>query len=148
FFLPNNTLIAVVGDIDKEEIKAKIEQSFASWQPRPDFRLPAVPEIARQTSPHKIFITKEKEQVNIYIGHLGVKRNNPDYYALVVMDTILGSSPGFTSRIPRVLRDEQGLAYTTFSNISGSSGLDPGRFIAYIGTSPENMERATTGILT
>ncbi|KAF0240884.1 MAG: putative Zn-dependent peptidase [bacterium] len=45
------------------------------------------------------------------------------------------------------MRDEQGLAYTTFSNIAGSSGLDPGRFIAYIGTSPENMELALTGIM-
>src|SRR5262249_42568903 len=68
------------------------------------------------------------------------------YYKLVVMDTILGSSPGFTSRIPRILRDEQGLAYTTFSNITSSAGLDPGRFIAYIGTAPENLERAIGGL--
>jgi len=64
------------------------------------------------------------------------------------MDTILGSSPGFTSRIPRILRDEQGLCYSTFSNIASSAGQDPGRFIAYIGTSPENMVHATDSILT
>lgn len=148
YFVPNNMLMAIVGDIDKQEIIAKVEQAFAHWQPRANFALPTVPEVTRQTQPIKRFITKQKEQVNIYIGHLGVKRDNPDYYALVVMDTILGSSPGFTSRIPRILRDEQGLAYNTYSNIAGSSGLDPGRFIAFIGTSPENMERATTGILT
>jgi zinc protease len=62
------------------------------------------------------------------------------------MDTILGSSPGFTSRIPRILRDEMGLAYTTFANITSSAGIDPGRFIAYIGTSPENLERALRGL--
>ncbi len=62
------------------------------------------------------------------------------------MDTILGSSPGFTSRIPRILRDEQGLAYTTFSNITSSAGIDPGRFVAYIGTSPANLGQALSGL--
>lgn len=147
YFLPNNTLIAIVGDINKEVIKAKVTEHFADWVARPEFQLPTIPKIARQTSPVTKFIFKEKEQINIYIGHLGIERANPDFYALMVMDTILGSSPGFTSRIPRILRDEQGLAYTTFSNISGSSGLDPGRFVAYIGTSPENMELAITGIM-
>jgi zinc protease len=84
--------------------------------------------------------------MNIIIGHVGIERKNPDYYALLLMDTILGSSPGFTSRIPRILRDEQGLAYTTFSNITSSAGLDPGRFIAYIGTAPENLDRAIFGL--
>jgi zinc protease len=147
YFIPENTLIAVVGDINKEEIKSKIERAFAGWQGNAQFKLPAVPEITRQQTPYQRFIYKDKEQINVYIGHLGIKRDNPDYYALIVMDTILGSSPGFTSRIPRILRDEQGLAYTTFSNIAGSSGLDPGRFTAYIGTSPENMEKATSGII-
>ncbi|MEW6731658.1 MAG: pitrilysin family protein [Acidobacteriota bacterium] len=148
FFVANNTIIAVVGDIDKKEIKTKIEQTFAHWSTRPDFCLPSVAEITRQQTNYRRFITKDKEQVNIYIGHLGVKRDNADFYSLIVMDTILGSSPGFTSRIPRILRDEQGLAYTTFSNITSSAGLDPGRFVAYIGTSPTNMERAINGIFT
>ncbi|MBI4853499.1 MAG: insulinase family protein [Acidobacteria bacterium] len=147
YFIPNNTTIAIVGDINKSEIKEKIERVFVNWKPVLDFKLPEIPKIKRQTAPVKQFITKDKEQINLYLGHLGVARNHPDYYALVIMDTILGSSPGFTSRIPRLLRDEQGLAYTTFSNIAGSAGLDPGRFIAYIGTSPENMELALTGMM-
>jgi len=91
-------------------------------------------------------VNAQKEQVNIYIGQVGIDRRNPDYYKLLVFDTVLGSSPGFTSRIPRILRDEQGLAYSTFSNITGSARLDPGRFVAYIGTSPENLDRALSGM--
>src|SRR5207302_3788484 len=49
-------------------------------------------------------------------------------------------------RIPRILRDEQGLAYSTYSNITASAGLDPGRFIAFIGTAPENLSRAISGL--
>src|SRR5205085_3543099 len=44
-------------------------------------------------------------------------------------------------------RDEMGLAYTTFASITMTAGLDPGRFIAYIGTSPENMKLAIEGLL-
>jgi len=85
--------------------------------------------------------------LNIYLGHLGITRTNPDYYALQVLDTILGGGAGFTARIPHRLRDELGLAYTTFASITMTAGLDPGRFVSFIGTSPENMELATEGLI-
>jgi zinc protease len=80
------------------------------------------------------------------MGHLGVRRSDPDYYALLLLDTILGSSPGFTSRIPRLLRDQLGLAYTTFANVAASAGVDPGRFVAYIATAPSNVDRAVDAL--
>ena len=146
YYVPNNTVLAIVGDIDKAEVKKKVEQAFGGWARAADFHLPIVAPPRRQSERIDKYVTAKKEQVNIYMGHLGIDRENPDYYALLVFDTILGSSPGFTSRIPRILRDEQGLAYTTYSNIAGSARLDPGRFIAYIGTSPQNLERALAGL--
>jgi zinc protease len=146
YYVPNNTMLAIVGDINKSEVKSKIETMFGEWALAPEFERPEVPRPTRQTSPIERLVTVSKEQVNIIIGHVGIERKNLDYYALLVMDTILGSSPGFTSRIPRILRDEQGLAYNTFSNITSSAGLDPGRFIAYIGTAPENLDRAIEGL--
>lgn len=146
YYAPDNTMLAIVGDIDKSEIKSKVLATFGAWERTSPFQAPQVPKAHRQTSPIEKAVTAPKEQVNIIIGHVGIERRNPDYYALLVMDTILGSSPGFTSRIPRILRDEQGLAYSTFSNITSSAGLDPGRFIAYIGTAPENLDRAINGL--
>jgi zinc protease len=146
YYAPDNTMLAVVGDIDKSEIKTKVLATFGKWERTSRFEAPQVPKAHRQTSPAEKVVNVPKEQVNIVIGHVGIERRNPDYYALLVMDTILGSSPGFTSRIPRILRDEQGLAYSTFSNITPSAGLDPGRFIAYIGTGPENLDRAINGL--
>lgn len=146
YYAPNNALLAIAGDFNREELKSQVNELFGNWQRADDFKLPELPSLARQTEPLARFVTAQKEQVNIYIGHLGIDRHNPDYYALLVMDTILGSSPGFTSRIPRILRDEQGLAYTTFSNMTASAGLDAGRFIAYIGTSPDNLEQALAGL--
>ncbi|HKV39829.1 MAG TPA: pitrilysin family protein [Blastocatellia bacterium] len=146
YYVPNNTMLAIVGDISKAEVKQRVEDIFGTWLPEKAFELPAVPRPARQTKAIEQFVTAPKEQINIFMGHLGIDRMNPDYYSLLVLDTILGSSPGFTSRIPRILRDEEGLAYSTFSNIAGSARLDPGRFVAYIGTSPQNLDRALTGM--
>lgn len=146
YYAPGNTILAVAGDIDKNEITSIVDETFGKWQRAASFELPEVAPPHLQTSPIEKFVTAAKEQVNVLIGHLGIERRNPDYYALLVMDTILGSSPGFTSRIPRILRDEQGLAYSTFSNITSSAGLDPGRFVAYIGTAPENLGRAISGL--
>jgi zinc protease len=145
FYVPNNTIIAIVGDIDKVEVKARVEALFGSWE-RTEFERPLVTLPERQTAPVTRFVSVSKEQVNIFTGHVGIERNDPDFYSLLVMDTILGSSPGFTSRIPRVLRDEQGLAYSTFSTITSSATLDLGRFIAYIGTAPSNLGRAIAGL--
>ena len=146
FYVPNNTTLAIVGDIDKAVVRRQVEETFGAWQRAESFEAPIVQNALRQTKAIERFVFASKEQVNIFVGHAGIARNNPDYYALLVLDTILGSSPGFTSRIPRILRDEQGLAYTTFSNITASAGIDTGRFIAYIGTSPENLERAIEGL--
>ena len=146
YYVPENSMLAIAGDFDKNEVKSIVEETFGKWPRSAKFEAPQVPRPRRQNSPIERFVTAAKEQVNVVIGHLGIERKNPDYYDLLVMDTILGSSPGFTSRIPRVLRDEQGLAYSTFSNITSSAGLDPGRFIAYIGTAPENLDRAISGL--
>ncbi|HZS06915.1 MAG TPA: pitrilysin family protein [Blastocatellia bacterium] len=145
FFVPNNTIIAIAGDFSSA-VAEKVRQLFGDWPRDPQFEPPAVPRPQRQREPVARFISKDKEQVNIYLGHTGIERANPDYYAIRVMDVILGDSPGFTSRIPRILRDEQGLAYTTYCHLARSAGLDPGRFVAFIGTAPENLERAVSGL--
>jgi len=146
YFVPNNVILSIVGDFRVPELLPKIEEAFGGWEARPlDF--PAYSEPVRQTGKRVKFITMPAQQLNIYLGHLGVRRTNPDYYALQVLDTILGGGAGFTARIPRRLRDELGLAYTTFASMTMTAGLDPGRFIAFIGTSPENMNLAIDGLL-
>ncbi|HZS46829.1 MAG TPA: pitrilysin family protein [Blastocatellia bacterium] len=146
YYAPNNSMLAIVGEYDRDRLIDLVNEQFSGWKRNDNLDLPAIPEIERQKAPASRFIYMDKSQVNIYIGHLGIKRNNPDFYSLLVLDTILGSSPGFTSRIPRILRDEQGLAYTVVSNITSSASWDPGRFFAYIGTSPDNMIRAIDGL--
>jgi zinc protease len=146
FFAPNNTILAITGDMSAAEVESKVRHFFGNWERDSGLSLPSVPSPQRQSEPIMRFLTKDKEQVNIFLGHLGIARANPDFYTVRVLDTILGDSPGFTSRIPRILRDEQGLAYTTYCHTARSAGLDPGRFVAYIGTSPENQTKAVEGM--
>jgi zinc protease len=146
YFVPNNVILSIVGDFRVPELLPKIEKAFGGWENSP-IEFPTYPAPVRQTGKRVKFLTMPAQQLNIYLGHLGVNRRNPDYYALQVLDTILGGGAGFTARIPQRLRDELGLAYTTFASITMTAGLDPGRFIAFIGTSPENMKLAIDGLL-
>ena len=146
FVVPNNSILSMVGDFNATDVLARIEKYFGAW-PAKTFSLPAYLNPERQNDRRTKFITMPAQQLHIYLGHLGVQRANPDYYALQVLDTILGGGAGFTARIPQRLRDELGLAYTTFASITSSAGADPGRFVAYIGTSPENMNPAIEGLL-
>jgi zinc protease len=146
-FHPNNALLSAVGDFKTPEILAQLESVFGGWEPGEIDNSPRST-LERQRDVRRKFLKVESEQAHIYFGHLGVERMHPDFYALQVLDTILGGGAGLTARIPRKLRDEQGLAYTTFASITSSAGLDPGKFLAYMGTSPANIGRAIDGFKT
>jgi zinc protease len=146
YFVPNNIILSIVGDFHVTALLPKIEKAFAGW-PKKAITFPTYPKPIRQTNKREKYINMPAQQVNLYLGHLGITRANPDYYALQVLDTILGGGAGFTARIPQRLRDDLGLAYTTFASITMTAGLDPGRFISFIGTSPENMKLAIEGLL-
>ena len=124
-FGPGNCVLVAVGDAEFEPLLDIVVAHLGNWE-NPDFALSTLNGLERQKAPVYEHQPMEKEQVNIYLGHLGITRTNPDFYALQVMDTILGGGPGFTSRIPRKLRDEEGLAYLTYADLTGSSGIYPG----------------------
>ena len=143
---PEATILVICGDVTTKEVLAEVEERFSRWH-NPDLRRLTLPDFQRQQSPVYESCPMDKEQLHILVGHLGITRHNTDFPALQVLDVILGNGPGFTSRIPRKLRDEQGLAYSTYSDMTSSSGLYPGRFSAYICTSPENGKAALKGML-
>ena len=141
----SRSVIAVCGDVDPQAVRRTFERRLKRWKAgsRLDRVPPEFPPISRRIDA----FTAKRQQVHLYLGHLGIARNDPDYPALVVMDHVLGTGPGFTNRIARKLRDEMGLAYSVSANIHASAGLLPGTFTAYIGTSPEHVVTATRGFL-
>jgi zinc protease len=137
------SVIAFCGDVDPEKVRRFLNRRLSGWNPGED--LPPVDRSFPERSPRADAFPAKRQQLHVFMGHLGVERRDPDYPALVVMDHVLGTGPGFTSRITRRLRDELGLAYTVHAAIHTSAGVLPGTFTAYIGTSPENLTTAVKG---
>jgi predicted Zn-dependent peptidase len=109
YFRPNNAFFVVVGDVTMEEIRPKLEALFGDWRRG---RIPSIdwPEAEQVTSRRVYLVDKPgAPQSEIRVGRIGVPRLTDDYYALVVMNTILGGS--FTSRLNQNLREEHGFTY-------------------------------------
>jgi len=128
FYGPNNTMLAVWGDFDSKDMIEKIKKTFADWE-KIDLDLPPTPEVDYAWgSSVNLVSNPDLNQSNIYMGHVAGLMSDPDYFALTVMNQILGG--GFTGRLFKNVRSRQGLAYSVFGRYS--SGLDhPGQF--YVG---------------
>jgi zinc protease len=138
-FAPNLTTVAVVGDFNADEMAKKIEALTKDW-PKAEAAKPTPPAPPKPDGQQvKIVPDPTAAQVHVYIGQLGIKRTDPDYYKLLVMDNVLGTGPGFTDRLSSTIRDRKGLAYTVNANITGSAGTQPGTFTGYIGTFPDKF---------
>ncbi len=141
FFAADNAILVAVGDFDPKALDGLTHRLLGRWKPRgplpPAPRVPARP--GRRVSRR---VAATGEQVHILIGHLGITRTDPDHDALMVLDHILGSGPGFTDRLSRILRDEMGLAYSVGGGMTDSADLIPGLLRIYLGTAPAEADRA------
>jgi len=146
-FAPNWLTVVVVGDFQADAMAKKIEALTKAWK-KSDAAKPMVSAPPKPTPPvEKIISDPNAAQVHVYIGELGITRDNPDYYKLLVMDNVLGTGPGFTYRLSATLRDRQGLAYTVTATIASSAGLEPGTFSGYVGTFPDKFIDVRHGFL-
>ncbi len=131
---PKSTIIAVVGDVTEKEIVSLLNEYFKAW-PGKEQALPAPvppPDVAKNII---VKIDKNITQANIDMGHLGISRENPDYYAVMIMNYILGGG-GFSSRLMDNIRDNKGLAYDVHSMFSAQK--EPGAFTVSIQTKNES----------
>src|SRR5262249_9216325 len=146
-FVPNNTVLAVVGVFDSKEVIEEVKALTAGWK-KGELARPIPPTVATPEEPaQKIITMPEAAQLQFFLGHPGIRRKDPDYYKLLVMDYVLGTGPGFTDRLSANLRDRQGLAYTVFANITSSADEEPGTFTGYIGPDAKNFAKVKAGFL-
>lgn len=144
FYYPNNVMLSAWGDFDTQEIIKKIEQAFAGWE-KADGPVPEVPQVNYEFRPTVNVIRKNDiNQANIRLGHIGCLMNDPDYFALIVMNRILGV--GFTSRLFRNVRSREGLAYSVFGNYSANYD-HPGVFYVGCQTKSESTIHAIRAML-
>ena len=115
YFHPASMVAAVSGSFDRAAMIAKLESAFAAW-PGPKPAVPPVPAEITTVPPGLYRIQKDVPQGRVTMGLPAVRRDSPDIYALEVMNEILGGS-GFTSRITRTVRSNEGLAYSAGSGL-------------------------------
>lgn len=114
YFAPNNIMLALWGDFNASEMKAKVEQTFGSWE-RKEVGLSKVPEPRLASGKSVNFIQKDDvNQSNIFLGHLGGVLRDPESGSLNVADQAFGGT--MASRLFKKVRSEQGLAYSVGSN--------------------------------
>ena len=143
YFIPNNAMLSVVGDLTPAELNSLIKQYLYSWEiaELPERKIHPMNE---EKTKKAVKIDKDVTQATIIIGHLGISRDNPDYYAVSVMNYILGSG-GFSSRLMQKIRDELGLAYDVRSFFTASK--EKGLFQAEGQTKNESANTTTEEIL-
>ncbi len=119
YYRPDHAILAVVGDVRLPDLRRRLEARLGSWQ-RGNVEIPVPPAPAPLTASVVRTIQRDVTQANITLGHLGVRREDPDYYPLQVMNYILGG--GFSSRLVEKIRQEKGWAYSV------RSVLDAGKY--------------------
>jgi zinc protease len=140
---PAGMVIVVVGAVATDDVLAQIEMAFGDWEGQTYQRepLPEVPRIDRVRS--RTVVIPDKTQSDIVLGYPGPSRLHPDFLDARVCNTILGVF-GLMGRLGENVRDEQGLAYYSYSHLSGGPGPGPWRIVA--GVNPVDVDRALGSI--
>jgi zinc protease len=140
YVVPNNLVLAVVGDVEADGIQHTVDRLFRSWQPTP-LEFPPQGRASGAAVNGPMIYQRNKEQAHIIVGMRGTSLHHPDRYALRVLESILASQGG---RLFVELREKQSLAYTVTAR--SLEGLDPFIFFVYLATSPEKTAVALEGI--
>lgn len=107
--------IGVVGDIDPGELARRLDQAFGALPARGGGG--AVPDAAPAGAGKLVVVRKPIPQSVVVFGQPGVKRDHPDYYALYVLNHVVGGG-GFSSRLTKEIREKRGLAYAVYSYLN------------------------------
>jgi predicted Zn-dependent peptidase len=117
WFVPQNFIVAANGDFSRDEMTARLERLFADW-PFPGETPPPVPTNTTFAAPGVYLVNKDVNQGRVSMMLPGIMRDDPDYFAVIIINDILGGG-GFTSRIMNRVRSDEGLAYSAFSAFPG-----------------------------
>jgi zinc protease len=141
-YRPDTMILIVVGDVTVEQVKQQCQALFGDWSvagKAPAYGIPSVP--LAENPGRKVVPMMDKSEAIVRMGHAGIARSDPDYYACEVMNFILGSG-SFTSRLMADLRDKQGLTYGVFSYFQATQGAGPFGIVMQV--NPRDVDRAVS----
>ena len=137
YYVPSNSVLSVAGNTTHDEVMEHAERLFGDLPAR---EVPATPAAVTQFAPERVVVeTREIAQCNMGIALHALPRKDPDRYALMVLNTILGR--GMSSRLFKEVRERRGLAYSVGSGSSRYS--DIGVMSVSAGVTLEHLEEAT-----
>ncbi len=131
-----HSVLAAAGDIDHDDLVARVEKRWGSELPKPHRGIVATAAPVA-TPTRRVVVDRPTEQAHIVMGARGITVADDDRYALGLLDTILGG--GMSSRLWQSIREDRGLAYSVYSYRSAYS--DAGVVGVYAGTSPSRAEQ-------
>ena len=118
-YRPNNTFVLAHGDVSLKELTTKLERALGAWEKGtiPQVKLPELPPPAKA----RVFVVDRpgSVQTSLRVGALGIERKSDDYFAMIVMNHILGGGPA--SRLFMNLREDKGYTYGASSTVTGST---------------------------
>lgn len=114
-YVPDHGAIAIVGDLSLDEAVSKLERRLGGWKkagtPEPGV---TDPEAVKQ--PGLFLVARPNSvQTNLIVGSQAVRRTDADYYAVTVMNMVVGGGP--TGRLFRHLREDKGYTYGAYSSV-------------------------------
>lgn len=112
YYVARNAVFAIVGDLDRKGAEQLAEQVVGKL--RPGSVAENMPQVEQLTAGREIRINHPSAQTHILMGQPGMRRGDPDYFALYVGNHMLGGS-GLIARLSGEIREKRGLAYSTYS---------------------------------
>ena len=142
-YVPGQVILTVVGDVTPDQVTGLVQTHFGAWKKvaPPARNVKSASPVEKKTVQ---LIEKDLTQSNVILGHGGISRTNPDFYAVTVMNYVLGAG-GFSSRLMDSIRDKQGLVYGIMSHFDAR--LMPGSFWINFQTRTEATNQAIQSVL-
>jgi zinc protease len=118
YFVPNDAILAAVGDVDADELIVRAREAFGGW-PRGEVVTPGEPPPPQVPAERRVVVVDRPElvQARVLIAHEGIARSDRDRVAAGLLNSVLGGS-GFSSRLMARVRSEAGLTYSVGSGFS------------------------------
>ncbi|NLJ57393.1 MAG: insulinase family protein [Tissierellia bacterium] len=133
-YSPSNTVIAVAGSFDEEELIKEIEEKFKDWKNKEVYQQYIESPYQRKVKG----VNKDLEQLHMCIGNRTFGRHSKNYHSLLVLNNLFGGT--MSSRIFQEVREKKGLVYSIYSFLSNYKNT--GIFTIYAGMSYEQLEEA------
>lgn len=135
-YTPENSVIAVVGNVDRDKLIAQLNNAFGNWQSKKSIKLDLLNPYFHMK---EVSMKKDIEQIHYCMGFRGFERDHDRLYDLLVINSILGG--GMSSKLFQKIREEKGLVYSIYSfntafNHAGIIGI-------YAGMNPSRIDEVT-----